>query len=504
MTDRERKGPSHRVFRCLTLFNKLTAAAILFATGLSGVLGAMTDWPVGPIAKVVLGAVAALLLGFHMLNFETRAVLGHFEIAEIFKSFCAELALGYAVPAWILFALLNVPARWELFAAISIVLALAFFFYEPVQEAIRREVERKGYPQGTTYFGALHPWRFISTDDIHTIATTRHHPNLQSLLAFFVGDPWLVWLSRTRTVILCVLFFASVTALAGAASVGLQDRDGSREEGGGGRKEQPQPEVPRVSSPPPGTVESAPEPAAHDLDRPDAGEWRCRRMPGDGAPDWAKSELNALYVGGLELNATPPPGRRAGGCSDGAVVPARTHGTFVYAVARGLDGAILSVAVNSLRFGPAIFLAPAAQRVLELIEAGEMPIGGYPRVDAGDGDMVPILTLDGTIVLVRPAKHLPERPRYASPYVELAPTVAAAWTAAMNEVDSWLWPIRPTVARGVATFDLLRGPAAGGEELFEVFHDRHTGIARRGPYAYYPPQAQLGQAELEQRAEAAR
>lgn len=120
--------------------------------------------------------------------------------------------------------------------------------------------------------------------------------------------------------ILCVLFFASVTALAGAAEVGLQEtiRHDLRDKGGGGREEQAHPEVSQVSSPPRGTSEAGTEPAALDSDQPDAGEWRCERMPGDGAPGWARAELNALYVGGLELNATPPPGLRAGGCHPGS------------------------------------------------------------------------------------------------------------------------------------------------------------------------------------------
>lgn len=226
---------------------------------------------------------------------------------------------------------------------------------------------------------------------------------------------------------------------------------------------------------------------------------RCAVLSGHGAPGWAKADLNALYLGGIALDATAPPGFRAGGCSDGTVTPPRGHGEFAYSVGTSPDGAILSVAVDSLRFGPAISLAPAAQQVLALIEAGQMPIGGYPRVEAGGGDLVPVLTPRGTMVLVRASTHLPGKTRFATPYVKLGPSVAAAWAGAMNELDSWLWPVGPRTADGIGIFDLRRDSQAGKREFEIIFH-RQSGVADRGPYAYRWPQPQLSQAELEERA----
>ena len=100
-------------------------------------------------------------------------------------------------------------------------------------------------------------------------------------------------------------------------------------------------------------------------------------QPEFGAPPWAAPVLYALYLGGLQLASNPPPGA-TGGCTGRAVVPAKLVGSSVYTVGRGADGAVLTVAVDSIALGPQVCMAPAARAALALIETGTMPIGGSP------------------------------------------------------------------------------------------------------------------------------
>ena len=159
----------------------------------------------------------------------------------------------------------------------------------------------------------------------------------------------------------------------------------------------------------------------------------------------------------------------------------------------------MCVAVDSIEFGPAIFLAPAAQRVIALIAQGQMPVGGYPKVNAGNGDMAPILTTEGTVVLIRSSKHPPKKSNFATPYVELPPTVASAWVGAMHEFETWLWPHAPVSNGSVQSF-ALEGWSDEQEIKLVVDYKSGSRLARRGPYTYDLPEAQLSQVELEQRA----
>ena len=493
----ENSGTGAGFLRCLGLFNKAVTVALAFLAVLSGASSAASDWPVGPIAEAALAALAAGLIGFHLLNFEVRGILGHRDIPGIEKMLWAEWALGCGVPAAILLAIFHAPPTWELLGAICAGFALVYGFYEPVQEKIRREVAEADLLQGTAYFGLMRPLRFLGIpDEIREIAQQQHGPNLQSLLAFFVGDPWLAALSRTRTVVLCVMLAGLITAGVAAADVGIQQgvRDPSQE------SQESQDETGQTSERPSGQSEQGASASGAEsgsgATQPDGG---CDRLPGDGAPSWAEAELNELYLGGL-VNVTPPPGLKEGGCTTRVIVPPREDGTFVYVVGKNPAGEIRSLAVVSTEFEPAIFLAPASQQVLELIEEGQMPIGGYPRVeDLAGGDMAPVLTPEGTVVLVRSSTHPPGKSRYATPYVELPPTVASAFVEVMHEFGAWFWPLAPVAVGDAEVFPLV-GRSQGEEVRETVVLDPATGIARRGSHTYLPPEAQLSQQELEHRA----
>ena len=479
-------------FRCFRLLGRTTGQAAAVLGVLTGTASAFTDVPIGPIAEAVLGTLAAGLLGFHLLNFELRGFLGHWSIKELHRPLHAEFVLGCCVPAGVLEAIFASSPNSSLLLGVCAALLVSYGIYEPVQETIQREVKRKHLPQGTDYFGSLRPLGFFGIDkSIEVIAKDKHGPNLQSLLAFFVGRPWLGGLSRTRTVILCALLIGFCMAGAAAGEVHLQEA--VRPSDDPAPKEKKDSEAKRSEG-----LASAGE-TATGTDSGDApGEaGRCSFLPSDGAPGWARKEMNALYLGHRDFQATPPPGFDIGGCTSGATV--EDGGRFVYAVGKDEDGETLSVAVDSRRFGPAIFLAPAAQRVLAMIEQGQTPLGGYRKRDVGGGDMVPILTRNGTIVLIRSAKHPPDKPTYATPYLELPVTGATAWMEAMSELDTWLWPTDPVEANGSRLFS-LQGATEAGSVTLELSIDPTTGIARRGRYTYRVPENQVSQEELEERA----
>jgi hypothetical protein len=170
------------------------------------------------------------------------------------------------------------------------------------------------------------------------------------------------------------------------------------------------------------------------------------------------------------------------------------EGSFVYLVGHLPGGEVASVAVDSLAFGPEIFVAPAAKHVLELIEEGAEPVGGHPRLFPDGGDAVTIETPRGTIVAVRSTEHPPGEPAVATSYIELPVSVAMAWMGTMGEFEGWLWPLRP---RRVA--DGYVFPLASSEEgpaLYEIHYDLKTHVATRDGYVYPARQTQLGYSEL--------
>jgi hypothetical protein len=237
------------------------------------------------------------------------------------------------------------------------------------------------------------------------------------------------------------------------------------------------------------------DPAPPDETQPSRATWSsvCPSLPELGAPNWAKKELNSLYLGQPTLHANPPPGTE-GGCTASATVPAWSHGSFVYTVGRIGKNELRSVAVDS-HFGPAIFLVPAARRVLSLIEETEGPVGGLPAIIAGNGDVTSITTEEGSYALVRAEEHQPGRPDVASPYVELPPLVTTAWVSAMREQHSWLWPQLPRGNKQIETFSLTLDPS-GGEPRASIVYEPETHTAMRNSIPYRLPTSELNEAEL--------
>jgi hypothetical protein len=463
------------------------------ATAIPWLLSKLGDWPIALIVQKAVAAVAVGLLLFHAENRRTRARLGHTEIGPLKTALRAEFVLGCVVPFCIAVAALISPTSWLLLAVIAAAFVIEHALYEPLQELIHDEIEAAQKRQGTTRYEEREPLRLVgSTREIRQIAEGEHGLGFQRLLAFFTNEGWHPHLSRTRSVILIAMLATAATA-AGAAIQQATTPPPRRPHGPARHAQSPTRKRPHHS--PKGKLgERQAGKLASPPPRKPTWEEVCPTLPDLGAPSWAGPILDSLYLGEQPLEANPPPGT-AGGCTGNATVPESLHGAFVYTIGRDASGEILSVAVDS-PLGPAIFLAPAAQRVLGLIEAGVEPLGGYPTMDVASGDVEAVISPRGTFALVRAEKHLPGSASVATPYVVLPPTVTTAWIGAMRERGIWLWPSEPAPANGVSTFRLTPG-ASGEGRATNVHYFTTDRSARRDQYAYSSPEVNIGQAELE-------
>ncbi|HEV7400817.1 MAG TPA: hypothetical protein VGN84_11185 [Solirubrobacterales bacterium] len=498
MSGSKRPEPKRRITgrKCLKVTGQIAGTVCAVAPV---AYSAFVGWPIGPVAEKLLGFVALALLAFHVVNTRTRVRLGHWRVERLRPKLYREIFFGWAVPIGIALAALLLPASPEVLLGIGVAFAVSWTFYEPLQEKIRKIVAAEGLEQGTDLYKTRRPFKKILDveDDIGQIAEGDHGPGPQKLLGALSKPPWRPGLSRTRTVIVVAMAIGFAVAWIAAGQAALREalkpppaitkhrKGGSRKTrddsaGGGGKGRADEPE----------TTEFAND------------EETCRFPPARGAPAWARDKLNALYYGGEALNANPPPGN-IGGCTEKAVVVGTPHGDFVYTIGHNRIGEVRSVAVTSHEFGPAIFLAPAAKNVIDLIRHKIVPLGGYPTKKVVEGDTTAVTTPQGTFALVRNATHLPGMPNFAAPYVELPPTVASAWFGAMRERNAWLWP-QPPSANDLGREFTLTADSGGLEVEYTVKYDPSGGAAQRDRYRYDLPEPQLEQGEFERYATTAK
>ena len=422
----------------------------------------------------------------------TRVVLEHWQVPELVPLLRWEFALGCLLPSAIFLVLCVLSPTSLTLVCVAVTILLTHAGYELVEETIYKGVGRAKKVHGTEHFRKRKLGRIVSVDEeLEEISKREHGPGIWQILIWPGKDPIRPGLSRTRSVVLTIMLGSLVLALSASADVFLYEKLHTTQE------EQHDHTANKDHEADQGSVHSsgAANSGSSEGERVEAGQDDCRFQPGDGAPAWAKADLYALYFGGLEAEVTKPPGTDIGGCVGLAIVPPGLKNEFVYAIGRNVDGELRSVALVSTKYGPAIFLAPAAQQVLELLEKGVMPIGGYPTEDVLRGDIAPILTPDGTVVLARAEKHLPGNERYATPYVKLEPTAAAAWVGVMREEGMWLWPLGPRSVDGLQVFDLSRD-AAGHDIAASVTFDPESGVAKRDIYTYELPQPQISLPDL--------
>lgn len=158
-----------------------------------------------------------------------------------------------------------------------------------------------------------------------------------------------------------------------------------------------------------------------------------------------EAEIQELYTGEAVIDGQkttryplpertgPAPGRREGECTKEFHEQITPLGTFVWAWGQNSeDGEVMSIAVDSKVYGPAVFLAPAAQQVRRLIAHFGI-VGGIRRYEAGTGDFYPVRTPAGTFLLIRREK--------SEEYELLPPEAAQKWAQAIKPAHGFLWPV---------------------------------------------------------------
>jgi hypothetical protein len=235
----------------------------------------------------------------------------------------------------------------------------------------------------------------------------------------------------------------------------------------------PRPPAPLPAPSPSPSLRPEPPPA------PSGGvqEWAdsCPSDPGLRAPRWARDRLHALYLGGMRLNADPPPGI-TGGCTGPPIFPSGHDEGFVYVEGRDSDGELKSVAVVSKLYGSGLFIAPAAKSALALIKMFH-DIGGMRRTNAGDGQVYGVKTPLGTAILMRSGTMLGDGSGRAQDYLMLRPAAAALWWRAVQDYGSWLWALSGGKVDGKQRIVLMANLLTRARVKTIVF-DPATGSAR--------------------------
>jgi hypothetical protein len=485
--------PSPEAWSMLSHGVHTTWRARAFLFGLAcGTAYLHVDTPVAGAARPLIVTGALAFIAANLISSALRVPLGHWRVPGILGDLELELGLGVGIPAAILATLGDWPSSALALGLVAAALFLLHGDYVELQVRLAEAVRADGRRTFGDWVRARPaPSGPDASRLVGEVEDFRAEPIGRVWLAARLTQPG----DRGLTFMRLLLFWLIASGFwIGADALGSQavdhyfppapsTKEKAQEEkegqGGGG-------------SGAAGTEGAEAEDAGTGSTAP-AGV-HCPSQTPSGAPRWARHDLRTLYLGGLGAEATAPPGFRFGGCPGRAIVPPALHGTFVYAFGHSPGGQIRSLVVDSERFGPEIFLAPAAQRVGALIEAGVMPVGGHPRLFPAGGDVVTVTTPSGTIALVRAEEHEPGLPRLASAYVELPATVATAWLGAMGEAERWLWPTGGRRAGGVEVYGLAE--TAGGPPRFEVRYDPRSGAATRDGYDYARPETPLGYLEL--------
>ena len=418
------------------------------------------------VCDVVL-AITVAVGSFQAVNSACRVPMGHWKQPRLRRYLRGEVMVGVAG----MFALAAI-AQWGgsdpiVFTALAICLALNGLGYTLIEEAIFRIVDADDTLQHGTDFVKRITRRWKRRAE-------RGKGPIWSFIAHWLDWSLVRHVSRTRKYIATAL--ASMVILTATCSAALTANPRTYEDakpdasppstatpGKGGTHGAVQgPQSPPVApAPPPPTA------PRHDKQRLKFWDLVCKSRPGSHPDDTEldpreRRLLEALYLGGAGLDrdeVDDPPGA-SGGCTGPAVVspPGRTR--FVYVVGTDKAGKILSVAVVSRQFGAAIFIAPAAAPVLELI-ATYGDIGGMRRIDAGSGQIYGVPTPYGTALLVRGRVVQPGPSQLAVPYVALVPGAVSAWFKTMDDLGRWLWPVAAGRERGTTRIDLVPSLAAG-------------------------------------------
>jgi len=471
------------------------AAAVGITQAIAGHLSALAFLLA---AQRVGGSYALLAAFFQVVNSLWRIRLHHWTTAwRLGRKLILEVFVGAFIPLAI--AALAFGFGRSVLTALALPLVYFIFslVYEPIETSIYHEVESLGLDHGTE--------ALANVRGLGKRVAERRTPTIRLIAWLLTRDAGEI--SRIRRVIiagtmvfLVVSFCGAISALAAGGKLPFvparshllqsQEQKSVRAKGPSAKKTATN-HVDLHPNHDTGATNQGQTPAPETQDAP-LGTWDdyCVTQPGYDAPKWARIDLSALYLGGLELHTDPPPGALQGGCTGRTSVVRSDGETLYYVTGTSISGdQTLSVAVVSARFGPAIFLSPATGPVLELLRRtprGDV-LGGESRQDVANGDIYLIHDSRGTTLLIRRTKTISTDSTLAEPYVELFPSVAQAFLEAIQSragslgveerTLAWLWPVAATLPDGTIRYQLL--DPVTNEPVATVDYDPRSGTAQR-------------------------
>jgi hypothetical protein len=428
---------------------RLVGAACGSAGLAGGGLFSSLHWGIPPTACIALIAVGVM----QAINSLLRRKLDHWGIEDVGRSLWAELVLGCLFPLAfgttdLLVALprtLEVVLTSMLGAGCLVVTFVEFGIAKAVAADPKRISVTRYIARCTWFSEVLKTDRRSIEEALKQIEDLRLLPPLGWLFQPIRGT----LLSGARYMMIIGIFVPSV-ALATPWGRSEPPRPS---EVGGEAKQSAQSEVSKAK---PGAKQGKPTGTSSATVPGKEAPAQCGATPGEGVPDslqWMRDDFAMLFLGApagseRKLGTTPPTGGD-GVCRVEASGPHR----FAYAAQWDLTtGQLKSIAVDSLTWGPALFIAPAAQRVQQLI-ARYGALGGSPRRYAGQGDYYLVRVLRGTIVLIR--TQFTEPSGWAKPFTVLPLAVSAAWRDQVRAHERWLWPVVELHHDGTRTYKLV-------------------------------------------------
>jgi len=304
------------------------------------------------------------------------------------------------------------------------------------------------------------------------------------LILLIVRWDWIVKICRGTVLLaalVCMIALLTSGGVMYSASTLLRAQVTSTQQTSGGKKpgaKKPGAKKPGAKKPgakKPGAKKPENPPPPPSPPPPDDWSDHCSALPGADTPALAET-FRRLYLGEPALeNVTPPPGAKSGGCTG----PTTVYGDdLAFVTGMGEDGTMKSLGLISKIYGVAMFLAPAARRVREMIKRYR-DLGGWPRTLAGHGDYYGIKTPFGTGILMRSAPVLDNGSGRTQGYVWLPPAAASLWIQATRLHGSWLWARFGGIEKNGEERIKFVSNLETNQTIATIFVDRKTGTARK-------------------------
>jgi len=491
---------------------QLVASVVSLAGLLGGGAFSWVHWGLRPTACVAALVFATVQIPNSYLR---RRKLHHWDIENLERSLALEILLGCVFPlalgTLILLGCLPPPVA----TALAVVACVGVIVLVPVElgiaaaviDAEKLSVSR--YIANCTWLSKrLRRDRQSVEEVLRNGESARLFPPLSWLFNPIFGSP----VSGARYVMMLGLLVATVVLATGVdrSEVPKTSDEASAGElaGGSGSAKDEHRDSGTDGASRSSTTPATPGGMAQPSSSPDV----CSSEPGAGTPEsmrWMREDFAMLIRGvpGSErrLDATLPPGM-SGSCTH-LVTATQKRGSFSYTTQEDLaEHRVASIAVDSLAWGPAIFVFPAVKPVQALITRYGA-LGGSPRLYAGQGDFYLVRVEQGTVVLVR--RQFTQASGLTEPFTELPLAVAAAWLEQMRLHDGWLWPIEAVNDDGTRTYRLVEYAVSdGSESTLSIEYDPVNQSARSEvdgvPQDFGPDGAWLDEVELQVFAESAR